>query len=471
MMRSLFSGVAGLRTHQTRMDVIGNNIANVNTTSYKSQSMTFSDLMYQTTQAASGANALTGVGGINARQIGLGSKTSAIKTAISQPGSYQTTNDAFDVMINGDAFFIVGNGNVSEKYFTRDGSFYIDGAGNLAMTSTGYNVMGWGVDPVDPTLIKRDTVQPLVLMTPTNMKYPPQATSLATASGVVDKFDEDVNNRGRVMDLEFYDKRGYRYTARLRLKAGDTTGSTPAAPKGADNGEFTVELEQILDADGKQIDLTGIQLGGEDPSKPVALKYDKNTGVFEYVGAANQKTISLTFGDNTSLGYTGVNAVDPTQKLTNEIIIDFSGTSNYNADGVSTMGVEKGVPGGKGTGFAPGEMSGMSIQKDGKIYASYDNGQERLLGQIAVATFANPSGLSKEGDNLYTATTNSGEFNGIGEDVTKSGSMTSGVLEMSNVDLAAEFTEMITTQRGFQANSRIITVSDTLLEELTNLKR
>ena len=117
-------------------------------------------------------------------------------------------------------------------------------------------------------------------------------------------------------------------------------------------------------------------------------------------------------------------------------------------------------------------MSGISIQKDGMIYASYDNGQKRLLGQIAVATFPNASGLEKAGDNLYSATMNSGEFNGIGEDITVGGGyMNSGVLEMSNVDLSAEFTEMITTQRGFQANSRIITVSDTLLEELTNLKR
>ena len=139
MMRSLFARVAGLRTHQTRKDVIGNNIANVNTTAYKSQSMTFSDLMYQTTQAASGANATTGIGGVNARQIGLGSKTSAIKTAISTQGASQTTNDPFDVMITGDAFFVVSNG--STNFFTRDGSFYIDGKGNLAMTSNGYNVM------------------------------------------------------------------------------------------------------------------------------------------------------------------------------------------------------------------------------------------------------------------------------------------------------------------------------------------
>ena len=119
-----------------------------------------------------------------------------------------------------------------------------------------------------------------------------------------------------------------------------------------------------------------------------------------------------------------------------------------------------------------GEMSGVSISNNGMIYASYDNGQTKLLGQIAVANFANASGLSKEGDNLYSATLNSGEFDGIGEDVTAGGgSFSTGVLEMSNVDLAAEFTEMITTQRGYQANSRIITTSDSLLEELVNLKR
>ena len=125
-----------------------------------------------------------------------------------------------------------------------------------------------------------------------------------------------------------------------------------------------------------------------------------------------------------------------------------------------------------GAGRKLGNMSGVTIQQDGRIYASYDNGMSRLLGQIAAATFANASGLMKEGDNLYSASQNSGEFDGIGVEVTTGGGyMTTGVLEMSNVDLSAEFTEMITTQRGFQANSRIITVSDTLLEELVNLKR
>ena len=157
-----------------------------------------------------------------------------------------------------------------------------------------------------------------------------------------------------------------------------------------------------------------------------------------------------------------------------DIVIDFSATFNYNKNGTSTIGALGGdsANNGLGAGRKTGAMSGLTVQKDGRIYADYDNGERRLLGQIATATFANPSGLSKEGDNLYSSTMNSGDFDGIGEDITANGGrMDSGVLEMSNVDLASEFTEMITTQRGFQANSRIITVSDTLLEELTNLKR
>ena len=221
MMRALFAGVAGLKTHQTRMDVIGNNIANVNTTAYKSQSMVFSDLMYQTTQAASGANAQTGVGGINARQIGLGSKTGAIKTAITTQGASQSTNDPFDIMITGDAFFIVNNG--SENFFTRDGSFYIDGAGNLAMTSTGYNVMGWQTDPTDDSglSIKQDTVSPLKIMTPENMEYEPAATTLARITGIVDRNDTNVNSDdGKIMNLDFYDDQGYKYTRSEERRVG-----------------------------------------------------------------------------------------------------------------------------------------------------------------------------------------------------------------------------------------------------------
>ena len=463
MMRSLYAGVAGLKTHQTRMDVIGNNIANVNTTAYKSQSMTFSDLMYQTTQAASGANATTGVGGTNARQIGLGSKTSAIKTAITQQGATQTTNDPFDVMITGESFFVVNNG--SENFFTRDGSFYVDGAGNLAMTSTGYNVMGWLPDTEDPTTIKQDTVKALRVMTEANMTYPAQATSQATFAGIIDTNDTNVTSKeGRVVNLEVYDNKGFKYTVRCSLHDADTT---------ADDGMFYLKIKDILDSNGKSVVAAGGKIsdyvtfdGAQGPEADITayLQYSTKDGSFINVGKnkgdkAAQSAISFAFKQDKLPSFENITA-------------DFSATSNQNNNGSSTFVGSKGDSKGIGSGRKVGEMSGIAIQKDGKIYASYDNGQKRLLGQIAVANFANASGLSKEGDNLYSATQNSGDFNGVGEDITAGGGyMNSGVLEMSNVDLSAEFTEMITTQRGFQANSRIITVSDTLLEELTNLKR
>lgn len=452
MMRALYSGVAGLKTHQTRMDVIGNNIANVNTTAYKSQSMTFGDLMYQTTQAASGANATTGVGGVNARQIGLGSKTGAIKTAITTQGASQTTNDPFDMMITGDAFFIVSNGN--DNFFTRDGSFYVDGAGNLAMTSNGYNVMGWQVDPNDPSAIKQDTVSALRIMTQENLTYPSEATTQARISGIIDKKDTNVNSAdGKIINMEIFDNKGYKYTVKMSVHAGPAAGD-------AEKGIFSVQLDQVLDSEGKPIGTdgkAGITLAGQNAGTGIELLYDAGSGEFISVGGGN--SIALAFDPATYPSF-------------ETVTIDFSATANLNNNGSSTATAVRGDADGNGAGRKVGEMSGVTIQKDGMIYATYDNGQSRLLGQIAVATFANASGLAKEGDNLYSATMNSGDFDGIGTDITVGGGyMNTGVLEMSNVDLSSEFTEMITTQRGFQANSRIITVSDTLLEELTNLKR
>ena len=413
--------------------------------------MTFSDLMYQTTQAASGANPTTGVGGTNARQIGLGAKTSAIKTAITTQGASQTTNDPFDIMITGDSFFIVNNGQ--NNYFTRDGSFYVDGAGNLAMTSTGYNVMGWKVDPNDASAIKQDTVSALRIMTTENMTYPPEATKSARISGIIDKNDTNVNAAaGKIMNLEFYDNQGYKYTAKLSVHSTK------------DDGKFTVKLDDILDSKGKTVlpDPTkaSLQQNNANVTDPV-LEFDLKNGSFKNVGTAGgtESTLTLHFDTGTFPSFT-------------DITIDFSKCSNLNKNGSSTVSPIRGDAKGNGAGRKVGEMSGIEIQKDGMIYANYDNGCSRLLGQIAVATFANASGLAKEGDNLYSATQNSGDFDGIGTDITTGGGyMNTGVLEMSNVDLSSEFTEMITTQRGFQANSRIITVSDTLLEELTNLKR
>lgn len=558
MMRSLFSGVAGLKTHQTRMDVIGNNIANVNTTAYKSQSMVFQDLMYQTTQKASGYNATTGVAGVNARQIGLGVKTGAISTAIETPGSTQTTGNPFDIRITGDAFFIVSDGN--DNFFTRDGSFYVDGVGNLAMSSNGYNVMGWQVDETTGA-IKKDTVSALRIMSPENMTYPPEATSKAYVSGIIDKFDVQVSSEaGKVLNLSFFDNLGYEYTAKLSMKSVAGT-----------KGLYTVELDTVLDANGNEVEIPGIKFGSvqnvvDARTLGKSNVYTYNAGTFTYTdednldASGNPSTVTinlasnaltadeknkianaygystyeefskLTVGEepnartlatiidggefatvlaaqtpadgtlsvsgrsitggtiqyNVSSGYIeSVNGTANNLSLdlsfgTQEvpagpfttINVDFSTSTNFDNEGSSTIGADPGDISGDGVGRKLGKLSGISIQRDGMIYASYDNGQRRLLGQIAVAEFPNASGLEKRGDNLYSATMNSGEFDGIGVDIASGGGyMETGVLEMSNVDLSSEFTEMITTQRGFQANSRIITVSDTLLEELVNLKR
>lgn len=568
MMRSLYSGVAGLKTHQTRMDVIGNNIANVNTTAYKSSSMTFSELMSQTTQKASGANATTGVGGTNAKQIGLGVKAGAINTAITTQGFAQSTGNPFDIMITGDNFFVVSNG--SENFFTRDGSFYVDGAGNLAMTSTGYNVMGWGVDETTGN-IKQDTVTALRIMSAANMTYPPEATTKANISGILDQNDKDVTSaNGKTVNLNFFDARGYSYTAKFTFKqsGGDKTN------------EYSMELNKILDSTGAEIDISKLKFGNRSQQK-METKVTLNTDAYKWDGkvlktkdgttevanladifkadgslitpaddAAAQKQQKALDAIAKAYGYEGstdeflnlyiTSTANKDKQLTiqdllgnmmagkttdvlpadgsaitmegryfegttvvfnkdtgklesvggsttnlnvnaafsalggnfSDVTIDLSECTNYDNKGTSTIGATSGDLDGLGTGRRLGDMIGVSIQKDGMIYASYDNGMTKLLGQIATAAFANASGLEKEGDNLYSATLNSGEFDGIGVDITAGGGyMSTGQLEMSNVDLSSEFTEMITTQRGFQANSRIITVSDTLLEELTNLKR
>jgi len=447
MMRSLFSGVAGLRTHQTKMDVIGNNIANVNTVAYKSQSVTFQDLMYQTTANASGANAETGRGGVNAKQIGLGVTMGAISTSITTSGASQSTGNPFDIQISGDAFFIVSDGN--DNYFTRAGAFYVDGAGNLAMTSTGYTVMGWQEDATQPGTILKDTVTPLKIMSPENMESQPEQTTAAYLSGVIDKNSTQLtSDTGLVVNITLYDSLGYSYMLKCNVKP-DLSG---------DPGKYTLTPVKLLDSDG--IDTEADLKFGTDNS--ITLEYDTETGKLISPTAVSELTI--TKGSS-------ANAKDM-DAFTSNVKIDVSETTMYDNKGTSTIKGTSGDKAGNYAGRKMGEMSGVSVQTDGKIYASYTNGTTKLLGQIAVATFANPSGLEKEGENLYSATMNSGEFDGIGSDVTASGgSLTTGVLEMSNVDLSAEFTDMITTQRGFQANSRIITVSDTMLEELINLKR
>ena len=554
MMRSLYSGVSGLKTHQTRMDVIGNNIANVNTVAYKSSSMTFSELMYQTTQSATGANAATGRAGVNAKQIGLGVVGGAISANITTAGATQTTGNPFDIRITGDSFFVVSSG--TQNYFTRAGAFYVDGQGNLAMTTNGYTVMGWEEDTALPGTIRKDTVTALKIMSAENMTSSPEATTQAYITGIIDKNSDGlISDKGQAINMVFYDNLGYSYTAKyavtkymmtdratmddaetqmvndageplyypdataaanddrnnltivdtlgykVNYKPGDvlyvpdpTSTTTPPAyvantamRKGElPEGTYRLELADILNSEGVSLkevygttDLASIVTidGGAD--NEIFLQYSTKGGEFEGYYQGYDYAAQTGTGAFAETNQTTDNKFNMTFKTaahdnftTDGISVSLKTSTMYDNKGTSTVNAVYGDYDGNYAGRKLGEMSGIAIETNGKIWASYDNGTKKLLGQIAVATFANPSGLEKQGENLYSETQNSGAFDGIGVEVdADGGSMSTGVLEMSNVDLSSEFTEMITTQRGFQANSRIITVSDTLIEELVNLKR
>lgn len=549
MLRSMYSAVSGLKTHQTRMDVIGNNIANVNTVAFKSSSVTFSDILYQTTSNASGANATTGTGGVNAKQIGLGTTAAATKVSITSAGASETTGNPFDIRLtdkNSTNFFIVNNG--SENVFTRSGSFYVDGSGNLCMSSTGYTVMGWQVDETTGE-IRKDTVSALRIMQEKNLTSAPEATTQATIAGVLDENDTDVkNDAGRVMNLNFYDNLGYQYTAKFAIKSTGTDGKYTVEltsvldsnnqnitaklskqdmakifgnyqadatlgqyglskdyefknnkyVRKADNKEFEVDqtdstLFKAADGSGDTVSITEIFSGItttmakdiKDPASQTKVEFDAKTGQATVKG--EKTSYDLVFDTSTGK-FASIGGDTPSTMLNMSVLssgllnnngnfqnisVDFSQCLNYENGGKSTIGADAGATDGTtGKGRKLGAMTGISIDTSGRIYGTYDNGNTELLGQIAVAQFSNASGLEKVGESCYRTTLNSGEFDGIGVEISADGSsMTTGELEMSNVDLSSEFTSMITTQRGFQANSRVITTSDTLLEELVNLKR
>ena len=468
MMRSLYSGVAGLKSHQTKMDVIGNNIANVNTMGFKSSSVLFRDVLYQTTAVATGATATTG--GTNSSQIGLGTKVSSISTKITENGAAQSTNNPYDLMLNGESFFVVSRGGTN--YFTKVGSFQVDGSGCLT-TSNGYQVMGWQVDPENPTQVKKDVVSALYPESEENKVSAPEQTSEAYLKGNIDFTDPDLTSvDGSIMSLSIYDAMGYSYTCKFKLTMDETQ---------ADKSVYNLELISIKDANNIEITgaddptTTDIKEGGYTATiggaGSIQIKMNPDTGAFEYVGSAGQTNALLAITPNDANHGDVFTSVINGERV-DGINMDFKNLTLFESNGKSTAKAVRGSVDSEGGGRSMGQMKDVSIDTAGMIYGVYSNGETRLLGQIAVANFTNPMALEAVGSSLYTTTQNSGEFDGIGTAVNEDGgSMTQGVLEMSNVDLSAEFTEMITTQRGFQANSRIITTSDSMLEELVNLKR
>lgn len=437
MMRSMFSGVSGLRAHQTKMDVIGNNVANVNTVGFKSGRVTFQEIFSQTLQGASAPDPITGRGGTNPMQIGLGLGVGAVDT-ITTRGSVQRTDNPTDLSIEGDGFFICRGGVNDTFRFTRAGNFTIDKLGNL-VTGSGMNVYGWQAlkndgsgefdteKPIEPINLYSDAYRNKRIISA-------KATSRAQLAGNLDAAmplvgtDDPTEDQVFIMPMTIYDKLGNDYKINVRFWKVEADVSTSTWQwEIVTDGDITVTLP---DETQLVFDDEGIISSGQSA-----------TVTFEPGGGTTNESGTGEF----------------------EVVFDFSKLTSFAADNsVKPQSVD---------GYPSGSLVSFSVGSDGVITGIYDNGQQQALGLIALSNFENPAGLQKVGDNMYIPTTNSGEFKAVKPGSGGTGTLNPGTLEMSNVDLSKEFTEMIITQRGFQANSRIITTSDEMLQELVSLKR
>ncbi|WP_166878178.1 flagellar hook protein FlgE [Salinibacterium sp. ZJ450] len=400
MLRSLYSGISGLRSHQTMLDVTGNNIANVNTTGFKGSATQFQDTLSQMTQGAGAPQAQ--VGGTNPAQIGLGVQVAGITTNFAQ-GSAQATGRSTDMMISGDGFFVTSLGG--ETLYTRAGSFDFDAQGRL-VSPDGAIVQGWTA--VGGAVNTGGAVGDIAL--PLEAIAPAAPTTTAAMGGNLpgDALVGDV----LVRDVEIFDATGAARTMTLTFTntgpgAWDVSGSDGATPPATSTGTLAYT--------------DGVLTGGSLLGAPLNL------------GGAGGIDIDLS----TLTGFAGITTASFTDQ----------------------------------NGRTAGTLESFTLSKDGTIIGSFSNGSSEPIGRIALATFANPVGLEKAGSSAYRATFNSGAAQVGTPGGAGMGTLLTGALEMSNVDLSQEFTNLIVAQRGFQANARIITTSDEVLQELTNLKR
>ena len=389
MLRSLYSGISGLRAHQTMLDVTGNNIANVNTAGFKSSTTQFQDTLSQMTQGASAPQGQTG--GSNPAQIGLGVRVAGVSTNFSQ-GSSQSTGRATDMMISGDGFFITNKGG--QQLYTRAGSMTFDANSQLVSPDggilQGWTANGGTVDPAGP--IGNITLNPNTMVaTP---------TKTVTLDGNLPSDAADGTSLQRVVKV--YDPSGAESTLTLNFSFDKTAGKWNVADGATSIGSMTFSADGELTSGGTLTSAGGLK-------------------------------------------------------------IDLSKVSGYATMNSLTVAGQDGAPVGK--------LESFTLGNDGSLIGSFSNGTKQVLAKIALAKFTNPAGLEKAGGSSYVATANSGNVQLGAAGDPGIGTLAGGSLEMSNVDLSQEFTNLIVAQRGFQANARIITTSDEVLQELTQLKR
>lgn len=410
MMRSMFSAITALRNHQTFMDVVGNNIANVNTVAYKGTRVLFQDMLSQTLRAAAAPQGNRG--GLNPMQIGLGMGLAGLDTLNTQ-GNLQSTGKMTDMAIQGDGYFILGDGN--RNFYTRDGGMDLATDGTLVHQATGMRVLGWTASATGVV----DTTQPIgAINIPLGQMRAGQATSTAALAG---NLDATTATGGTIATtIQVYDSLGDAHTIKLTFTKNAAANQWDWAASSTDTA------------------ITGVTGNG-------TLTF---TGAGAY-SAGSPGNISIAYNNG---------AVSP-----QAISVDFTALTQFADTGAVSLSRQDGSPAGTLTAF--------NVSGTGEITGVYSNGLNIVLGQVALATFPNPGGLTRTGRNLLGVTPNSGApMIGTGGTGNR-GTIATGQLEMSNVNLADEFTNMIVAERGFQANSRVISVSDEMLQELVNLKR
>ncbi|MEN6521601.1 MAG: flagellar hook protein FlgE [Armatimonadota bacterium] len=413
MIQAMYNGVAGLKAHKSQMDVISNNISNINTIGFKSSRVNFSEMLSQTIQGASAPSG--GLGGTNPQQIGLGVGIGSIDVNQTQ-GSLVSTGKSTDVAIDGNGYLILGDGQ--SKFYTRDGAFALDADCNLVSSSSGLKVLGWKADSATGNVDTTSTITAA-----SGIKLPVGQLAVARETSDV-SLGGNLNSTAATGD-----------TSSVSLDVYDSLGATHPLTvtftKTANAGEWSWEATSA--------DATGAVGSG--------------TITFDTSGACESSSSNITMTLTTPAG------ADSTINMA----MDFQSMTQLSGDSTAKLLSQDGLPLGK--------LSDFTVASDGTITGTFDNGMTQVLAKLALAQFSNSAGLSQAGNNMLVETGNSGLPQVSCASDGSLGSITAGYLESSNVDLSTEFANMIVAQRGFQANSRIITTSDELLQELVQLKR
>ena len=463
MMRSLYAGVSGMQNHQTRLDVIGNNVANVNTTGFKRGRVNFQDMISQ--QMSGAASPTTEVGGVDPKEVGLGVTVAAIDTVFTQ-GNLQTTGVSTDVAIQGNGFFILKNGE--ESFYTRAGAFSLDSEGTLVNPANGLRVQGWMAEEINGQMVLQTAGSTEDLIIPVGSKDPAKATENVNFACNLNKntpeilegaSPEDIAKGTWSTEQKIYDSFGNEHM--LNVSFTRVVGNP-------NQWQATVTVDPDM-ADESQ---TRVGLGTTDgQGNTFLVNFDNNGSLLSVTDSAGNLTnpegqIVL----QTSFNVIGANpdeAGNPTRQTLNINLGTIGSQKNTITQSASSSSTKAYYQ----DGYTMGYLDNFKIDSSGIITGVYSNGTNRTIGQIALATFANQGGLEKAGDNTYVESNNSGMANIGTSGIAGKGSMLAGALEMSNVDLTEQFTDMIVTQRGFQASSKTITTADTLLETVMNLKR